>query len=192
MLAYLDESYSLDWYCVAAMLRDGPGVKAIASALDAVVVKAAKRIPWPGPEHTTAPLAAGPKAGSETSRFLHTRFVATTEDANAVRAGLSSGGWWRASRIPKAGGFEDDRTVGALVFVLGVWAVSGVVFLRIGDQGGRGRERDWRFVPVLAVGFAVPLGAAYGLADWSGFTSLLVAGVAAFAVLSWLFRPARA
>ncbi|GLW27393.1 hypothetical protein [Actinoplanes regularis] len=185
MLAYVDESYSLDWYCMAAMLCDGPGAKAIASA----VVKAAKR--WA--LNARRPRSRrGPRLGSETSRFLHTRFVATTEDANAVRAGLSSAGWWRASRIPKAGGFEDDRTVGALVFVFGVWAVSGVVFLRIGDQGGRGRERDWRFVPVLAVGFAVPLGAAYGLADWSGLTSLIVAGVAAFAVLSWLFRPARA
>ncbi len=78
--------------------------------------------------------------------------------------------------------------MGALVFVLGVWAVSGAVFFRLGDQGGR----DWRFVPVLAIGFAVPLGVAYALADRSGFASLLVAYVAALAVLSWLFRPARA
>ncbi|BCY10936.1 DUF3800 domain-containing protein [Actinoplanes sp. L3-i22] len=40
LLAYVDESYSPEWYYMAAMLCDGPGAQAITSALDAVVAKA--------------------------------------------------------------------------------------------------------------------------------------------------------
>jgi hypothetical protein len=81
--------------------------------------------------------------------------------------------------------------VGAIVIILGVWAVSAAAFLRLGGPARTGHGRDWRFAPILATGFAIPLGAAYGLADWSSFTSLLVACVAAFVVASWLLRPAR-
>ncbi|WP_045745945.1 hypothetical protein [Actinoplanes rectilineatus] len=42
LLAYLDESYSTDWYYMAALLCDGPGAQAIPSALDAAVDKAVK------------------------------------------------------------------------------------------------------------------------------------------------------
>ncbi|GAB1646860.1 DUF3800 domain-containing protein [Krasilnikovia sp. MM14-A1259] len=42
LLAYVDESYSRDWYYMAAMLCDGPGAQAITSALDAAVDKAVK------------------------------------------------------------------------------------------------------------------------------------------------------
>ncbi|GLY01845.1 DUF3800 domain-containing protein [Actinoplanes sp. NBRC 101535] len=42
LLAYLDESYSTDWYYMAALLCDGPGAQAITSALDAAVDKAVK------------------------------------------------------------------------------------------------------------------------------------------------------
>lgn len=40
LLAYLDESYSQDWYYMAALLCDGAGAQAITAALDAVVDKA--------------------------------------------------------------------------------------------------------------------------------------------------------
>jgi hypothetical protein len=86
----------------------------------------------------------------------------------------------------------NDRMVGAMVIILGVWAVSVAAYLRIGGPARTRRGRDWRFAPILAMGFAIPLGAAYGLADWPGFTSLLVACVAAFAVVAWLLRPIRA
>jgi hypothetical protein len=42
LLAYVDESYSTDWYYMAAMLCDGPGAQALTAALDAVVDKAVK------------------------------------------------------------------------------------------------------------------------------------------------------
>ncbi|BAL85333.1 hypothetical protein AMIS_1130 [Actinoplanes missouriensis 431] len=42
LLAYVDESYSADWYYMAAMLCDGPGAQALTAALDAAVIKAVK------------------------------------------------------------------------------------------------------------------------------------------------------
>jgi hypothetical protein len=42
LLAYLDESYSDDWYYMAALLCDGTGAQAITAALDEVIVKAVK------------------------------------------------------------------------------------------------------------------------------------------------------
>ncbi|XVU26266.1 DUF3800 domain-containing protein [Actinoplanes sp. CA-054009] len=42
LLAYVDESYSDDWYYMAAMLCDGSGAQALTSALDAVVASAVK------------------------------------------------------------------------------------------------------------------------------------------------------
>jgi hypothetical protein len=47
LLAYVDESYSSDWYYMAAMLCDGPGAQASTAALDAVVVKAVKAFDVP-------------------------------------------------------------------------------------------------------------------------------------------------
>jgi Protein of unknown function (DUF3800) len=40
LLAYLDESFSKDWYFMAALLCDGEGAQAIGAGLDAVVQKA--------------------------------------------------------------------------------------------------------------------------------------------------------
>jgi hypothetical protein len=40
LLAYVDESFSDDWYFMAALLCDGPGVQAIAAGLDDVVENA--------------------------------------------------------------------------------------------------------------------------------------------------------
>ena len=40
LLAYIDESYSSDWYFLAAMLCDGPAAIALTAALDAVIDKA--------------------------------------------------------------------------------------------------------------------------------------------------------
>nr|WP_246400891.1 DUF3800 domain-containing protein [Jiangella mangrovi] len=41
-MAYVDESFSRDWYYMAALLCDGAGAKAIGQALDGVVEKAIK------------------------------------------------------------------------------------------------------------------------------------------------------
>ncbi|WP_305785827.1 DUF3800 domain-containing protein [Symbioplanes lichenis] len=40
LLAYLDESYSKDWYFMAALLCDGAGAQALSKALDEIVEKA--------------------------------------------------------------------------------------------------------------------------------------------------------
>jgi hypothetical protein len=42
LLAYLDESYSQDWYYMAALLCDGAGAQAITTALDETIAKAAR------------------------------------------------------------------------------------------------------------------------------------------------------
>ncbi|WBB73175.1 DUF3800 domain-containing protein [Micromonospora sp. WMMD1128] len=42
LLGYLDESYSADWYYMAALLCDGTGAQAITTALDDVIIKAVK------------------------------------------------------------------------------------------------------------------------------------------------------
>lgn len=42
LLSYVDESYSQDWYFMAALLCDGPGAQALTSALDDVIVRAVR------------------------------------------------------------------------------------------------------------------------------------------------------
>ncbi|BCY06972.1 hypothetical protein [Actinoplanes sp. L3-i22] len=81
--------------------------------------------------------------------------------------------------------------VGAVIIVLAVWAASVVWFVYLGSAERNPATRTWRFTPVLIMGFAIPLAAAYARADWSTFSSLLVAVLAALAVLTFLLRPAR-
>lgn len=40
LLSYVDESYSQDWYYMAALLCDGPGAQALTSALDEIIDRA--------------------------------------------------------------------------------------------------------------------------------------------------------
>ncbi len=81
--------------------------------------------------------------------------------------------------------------VGSLILVLCIWAASAAMFFRLSSPARTPGTRAWRFAPILTAGFAIPLAAAYGRQDWSTFGSLLVAGLAAFAVLLYLLRPVR-
>src|SRR5690625_2356096 len=47
ILGYLDESFSSDWYYMAALLCDGPGVQALGTEPDAVVTEAVKEFDVP-------------------------------------------------------------------------------------------------------------------------------------------------
>ncbi|MEV6343006.1 hypothetical protein [Actinoplanes sp. NPDC051851] len=81
--------------------------------------------------------------------------------------------------------------IGALVIILVVWAAAAVAYFWLGDPVRKNRKRDWRFGPVLATGFAAPIGSAYGYADWAGFIALLIGGAATFALLLWMLATAR-
>lgn len=80
--------------------------------------------------------------------------------------------------------------VGAFVIVLCVWLASAAMFFRLASPARTPQTRVWRFAPVLTMGFAIPIAAAYSRADWSTFTSLLVAVILAFGALLLVLRPA--
>ena len=84
LLTYVDESYTDDWFVMAALMVDGPAAVALTGELDRVAAAAAKRTAWRQTLSSTGTRYSTQALGGVVCRFGHAWAFSTT--------------WWRPSR----------------------------------------------------------------------------------------------